>query len=172
MKIFRPVLASLFLIAPACAADRELPFPAPTPEAVDHLGEPVSFAELYKEGKYTVVFFYPKAMTPGCTKQACSLRDAYAELQEAGVNVFGVSTDGPDAQRQFVEKEELPYPLIADPDGVVLKAFGVARIGGPIGPSSRQAFLIDNEAGQVIWHDSSASTDQQAADILEALKNP
>jgi peroxiredoxin Q/BCP len=108
----------------------------------------------------TVVFFYPMASTPGCTKQACSLGAGYVELRSRGVKVFGVSGDGVQAQRKFREKYSLPFPLIADKDLRVNKAFGKKRF-------SRQAYIFKN--GKLVWRDLSASTGKQFDDVIAAL---
>ena len=126
-------------------------------------GERVELSEAGASG-LLLVFFYPKADTPGCTKQACSLRDSFAVLAEKGVRVFGVSTDTVEAQKGFKEKFKLPFDLLADKDGSVVTAFGVPKT---MGFAKRQAFLFDG--GKLIWRDLSASTDQQAADILAVL---
>lgn len=136
---------------------------APTPTAIDQEGAPVNFATLYQQGP-VLVYFYPKADTPGCTAQACSLRDSYQKLTDAGLTVIGVSTDNQAAQKAFKEKHQLPFILIPDPDKVVLAAFGVSGMGGM---ASREAFLIKD--GMLVWHDDSASTDQQAADVLAQM---
>ena len=147
--------------------DRKVnPYPAPKVEAVDQDGHAVKLEELYQKG-FTLVYFYPKAGTPGCTAQACSLRDAYESLTHEGVKVVGVSTDKVGSQKKFQEKNRLPFTLLADPDGKVLKAFGVGSIP-LLGWASRQAFLIKD--GNVVWHDAKASTSEQAADVLEAMK--
>ena len=140
--------------------------PAPDVTAVNQDGKSVSFKEVYAKGP-TVVFFYPKANTPGCTKQACSLRDAFADLSKQGVQVLGVSTDKPEAQKKFIEDHSLPYDLIADPEGKVLEAFGVARMPGA-GLATRQCFLINGD--KIVWHDAKASTADQADDIRRVLK--
>ena len=116
-------------------------------------------------GRKLVMYFYPMDSTPGCTKQACSLRDAYEDLTKEGVQVVGVSTDKVESQKKFQEKQRLPFTLLADPDKKVLKAFGVDLF---LGMASRQAFLIKD--GKVIWHDPKASTEQQAADVLSVLR--
>lgn len=139
--------------------------PAPDVTGINQDGKPVAFKEVYAKGP-TVVFFYPKANTPGCTKQACSLRDAFADLSKDGVQVLGVSTDKPDTQKKFINDHQLPFDLIADPDGKVLEAFGVARMPA-IGLSTRQAFLIKGD--KIVWHDAKASTADQAADIRRVL---
>jgi peroxiredoxin Q/BCP len=142
------------------------PYDAPRVEAVDQNGNPVKLADFYARG-LTLVYFYPKADTPGCTKQACSLRDAYEDLSLAGVQVIGVSTDSVESQKKFTEKQRLPFTLLADPEGKVLKAFGVKRIP-LIGFSTRQAFLIKD--GKVVWRDEKASTTEQAADVLRVVR--
>lgn len=141
------------------------PYPAPKVEAMNQDGKAVKLEDYYIKG-LTLVYFYPKAGTPGCTAQACSLRDAYEELTKVGVQVIGVSTDGVEAQKKFEQKQKLPFTLLADPDGKVLKAFGV---GSFLGFSSRQAFLIKD--GKIIWHDAKASTAEQAADVLRVVKD-
>lgn len=139
------------------------PYPAPKVEGMNQDGKPVKLEDFYLKG-LTLVYFYPKANTPGCTAQACSLRDAYEDLTKAGVQVIGVSTDGVEAQKKFEQKQKLPFTLLADPDGTVLKAFGV---GSFLGFASRQAFLIKDS--KIIWHDAKASTAEQAADVLKVV---
>jgi peroxiredoxin Q/BCP len=114
---------------------------------------------------YLLVYFYPKADTPGCTKQACSLRDSYAALTDKGVKIFGVSMDDVAAQKAFKEKYKLPFDLLADTDGAIASAFGVPRM---MGFAKRQAYLFKD--GKLVWQDSAASTDKQAADVLKALE--
>lgn len=113
---------------------------------------------------YLLVYFYPKADTPGCTKQACSLRDSYAALTQKGVKIYGVSMDSAKAQKAFKEKFKLPFDLLADADGTVVTAFGVPKT---MGFAKRQAFLFKD--GKLVWRDLSASTDQQAADVLKVI---
>lgn len=117
---------------------------------------------------YLLVYFYPKADTPGCTKQACSLRDSYADLTQSGVKIYGVSADSVKSQKAFHEKFKLPFELLADEDGTVIKAFGVPST---MGFAKRQAFLFKD--GKLVWRDLSASTAEQAADVMDFLKkNP
>ena len=122
--------------------------------------------DLSREGArgWVLVFFFPKADTPGCAKQACSLRDAYEALSEMGVRIFGVSRDGIESQKKFKEKYTLPFHLIADTDKAVIGAFGVPT---KFGFSIRQAYLFKD--GKLVWRDLSASTSKQAADILVFL---
>src|ERR1700733_16246863 len=95
----------------------------PAVTAKDQNGQAVNLGES-KTG-YTLVYFYPKAMSPGCTAQACSLRDSYSQLQEKGVKIFGVSVDTIDAQKEFADKDHLPFELLSDTDKKVITAFGV-----------------------------------------------
>lgn len=126
-------------------------------------GQIVKLAEVGASG-HLLVYFYPKADTPGCTKQACSLRDSYEDITKAGVRVYGVSLDSAKAQKAFAEKFKLPFDLLADEDSTVIKAFGVPK---KLGFTSRQAFLFND--GKLVWRDLSASTDKQAADVLAWL---
>ncbi len=122
--------------------------------------------DLGREGSkgWVLVFFFPKANTPGCTMQACSLRDAYEALSESGVRIFGVSRDNVESQKKFKEKYALPFHLIADTEKAVIGAFGVRTM---FGFSIRQAYLFKD--GKLVWRDLSASTSKQAADILAFL---
>jgi peroxiredoxin Q/BCP len=160
-NIFLASLAPLLSFCTACAGG--VGKPAPRITARDQDGKQVDFGALYDQGT-VLVFFYPKANTPGCTAQACSLRDAYEDLSDAGVTIVGVSTDKAEKQQQFKSQHRLPFALIPDEDKTVIKAFGVPTF---FGFSKRQAFLI--QKGIVVWYDKSASTSQQAADIKEQL---
>lgn len=136
----------------------------PSVTCVNDEGRVFDLAEAGGKG-WTLVYFYPKADTPGCTKQACSLRDAYDSLTKLGVKVFGVSTDDVTAQKAFREKYRLPFSLIADTDKKVLTAFGVPST---LGFAKRQAFLFRD--GVLVWRDLAAATEKQAADVLAAIE--
>jgi peroxiredoxin Q/BCP len=148
----------------AGAEPLELGAAIPAVAATGQDGAKIELAEAGKSG-WVLVYFYPKADTPGCTKQACSLRDSWAELQKKGVKVFGVSLDGVEAQKAFRDKYELPFTLLADEDGKVADAFGVPHAGGF---AKRQAFLFKD--GKLSWRDLSAATAKQAADVLAELE--
>lgn len=90
--------------------------------AADQNGNIVKSADLI--GKKTVVYFYPKANTPGCAAEACSLRDNYERFLALGYNVIGISKDSVKAQKNFSDKYALPFPLLADTDALIIKAFG------------------------------------------------
>ena len=132
---------------------------APEVTTIDHEGQEIDLGKALGEGT-ALVFFYPKAMTPGCTKQACSLRDGWDELQDRKVTVFGVSSDAAETQAQFRAKYALPFTLIADKDKAVANAFGKGRW-------SRQAYLFKD--GKLVWRDLSASTGGQMDDVIAAL---
>ena len=140
--------------------------PLPSVQAPDQDGKTVDLAAAGGKG-WTLVYFYPKADTTGCTKQACSLRDAYAVLTDKGLRVFGVSADDQAAQKAFQQKYKLPFTLIADTEKKVMDAFGVPHLAGF---AKRQAFLFRD--GKLYWRDLAAATDQQAADVLAAIAAP
>ena len=137
---------------------------APDISAVDQDGKTVNFKDVYAKGP-TLVYFYPKADTPGCTKQACSIRDDWSALQAKGIQVLGVSGDKPDSQKKFQDKYKLPFTLIADSDSKVAAAFGVPTT---LGIAKRQSFLIKD--GKVAWNMPKASTDTHAKDVLAAYE--
>ena len=95
---------------------------APAFTLSDHTGRTVSLSDF--AGRKLIIFFYPAAMTPGCTKEACDFRDSLIRLQQAGYDVVGISPDKPDKLAKFVDKESLTYPLLSDPDRSVMDAYG------------------------------------------------
>jgi thioredoxin-dependent peroxiredoxin len=151
--------------AAAATAPLAVGAPAPQVSAKDQDGKPVNFADVYAKG-VTLVYFYPKADTPGCTKQGCSLRDQWSELQAKGVQVLGVSGDKPEAQKAFKEKFTFQFPLIADDDGKVAAAFGVPAMRP--GVYKRMSFLVRD--GKIAWTmTDKTSTETHAADVLKAV---
>jgi len=118
--------------------------PAPTLSATDQNG--VSRTVGGPGAQWLLVYFYPKDGTPGCTTEACAFRDAWTLYDEAGVMIYGVSTDDAASHKEFAEEHQLPFPLIADPDRTWADAFGV---GSMLGMAERVSFLIDPE-GQVV----------------------
>jgi|TARA_A200000159_G_C7275557_1_gene319205 peroxiredoxin Q/BCP len=121
-------------------------------------------------GKKSIVFFYPRANTPGCTAEACNLRDHYKTLQDKGYQLFGVSADSSKKQKSFADKYDLPFPLLADEDKSVINAFGVwgpkKFQGREYDGIHRTTFLIDEE-GKVEKVISKVKTKDHAAQILE-----
>lgn len=136
----------------------------------DQDGNPISTDD-YK-GKKWVVFFYPKASTPGCTMEACNLRDNYAELQANGFEILGVSADSEKRQTNFRNKYNFPYPLLADTDKEVINAFGVwgekKFMGRTFDGIHRKTFLMD-ENGVVSHVIDKVKTKDHAAQILELV---
>jgi thioredoxin-dependent peroxiredoxin len=164
-KLVMGLLSLLGLASFAGAEPLAVGAPAPDVSSVDESGAPLDFKKEYAKGP-TLVYFYPKADTPGCTKQACSIRDDWSKLQEKGINVLGVSEDKPEAQKKFREKHNLPFKLVADSDGKVAKAFGVPV--NVMGMTARQSFLVKD--GKVAWTMPKASTSTHAADVLKAFE--
>lgn len=124
-------------------------------------------------GKPVVLFFYPKADTPGCTIEACGFRDTFAELQKAGAIVLGISRDAPKAQKKFQEKYSLPYPLLADVDEKVCKQFDVLREKNMYGKKvigiERSTFLIGPDQ-RLLKVFRKVKPEGHAEEVLEALR--
>ena len=122
------------------------------------------------QGKKLVIFFYPKASTPGCTAEACDLRDHYQTFQAQNYAILGVSADGAKAQSNFKNKQELPFPLIADEDKSVIQAFGVwgpkKFMGKEYDGIHRTTFVID-ENGMILEVIDKVKTKEHAAQILK-----
>lgn len=135
---------------------------APTFTVKDTNGNPVSLSNF--AGKTVVLYFYPKDDTPGCTKEACSFRDNYSVYQGKDIVVLGVSTDDESSHQQFTQKFNLPFPLLADTDGAITKAYDVD--GG--GYAKRVTYVIDG-SGKISHVYSSVKTDTHATDILADL---
>ena len=141
---------------------------APNLAGLDQSGTSHTLAD-YK-GKKLVVFFYPKASTPGCTTEACDLRDNFARFQANNYALLGVSADSAKAQAKFIEKYDLPFPLLADEDKSVIQAFGVwgpkKFMGREYDGIHRTTFVID-ENGIIEEVISDVKTKAHAAQILK-----
>ncbi|WP_040768189.1 thioredoxin-dependent thiol peroxidase [Tsukamurella sp. 1534] len=120
---------------------------APSFTLPDQDGNPVSLSDY--RGKRVVLYFYPAAMTPGCTKQACDFRDNLADFGEAGLAVLGISPDKPEKLKKFAERDSLTFPLLSDPDKQVLTAYGAfgekMMYGKTVTGVIRSTFVIDAE---------------------------
>jgi peroxiredoxin Q/BCP len=129
--------------------------PAPDFELEDQEGKKIRLSDY--TGKKLLLYFYPKAGTSGCTKQACSIRDARQELADSGVAALGISPDKPGAQQKFDDQYGLGFPLLSDPDHKVAAAYGAwgekSMYGKTVAGIIRSSFLID-EAGKIIqaWY--------------------
>ncbi len=156
-----------FLTTPVFADPLAVGAPAPKVSAVDQEGKPIAFSSVYAKG-ITLVYFYPKAGTSGCTAEACSLRDSYDKLQAKGLQIIGVSRDTAEAQKHFQTENKLPFTLVADADGKVAEAFGVPMMmGGLIPLASRQSFIIKDD--KIAWNSLKAQTTGSAEEVQKAL---
>ena len=141
--------------------------PAPDFALADDTGATVRLADL--RGRPVVLYFYPKDDTPGCTRQACALRDGWGLVEATGVQLFGVSPDDVESHVRFKEKFDLPFPLLADTDHAVLEAYGfwAARPNGKMGVV-RSTVLIDADGNiERVW--SPVDPDAHLDIIREAL---
>jgi peroxiredoxin Q/BCP len=140
---------------------------APNFSALDEKGNKISLED-YK-GKKLVLFFYPKASTPGCTVEACNLRDNYQSFLAKGYDVLGVSADSAKRQQNFINKNELPFPLLADEDKSVIEAFGVwgpkKFMGREYEGIHRTTFVID-ENGNIEDVIAKVKTKEHTSQIL------
>eukprot|EP00878_Enallax_costatus_P002019 GHUV01002183.1.p1 GENE.GHUV01002183.1~~GHUV01002183.1.p1 ORF type:complete len:153 (+),score=48.83 GHUV01002183.1:183-641(+) len=130
-------------------------------------GQTVSLASF--QGKPLVLFFYPKAATPGCTKEACKFRDEYQSFTDIGAQVYGISSDSPAANKSWAQANRLPFPLLTDAGGVLRKGLGVK--GDLLGlVPGRQTFVF-NAAGEcVLCFNSQLNSEKHVQEALDALK--
>ncbi|CAJ1583119.1 peroxiredoxin [[Mycobacterium] wendilense] len=136
----------------------------------DQHGTERRLSELLADGP-VVLFFYPAAMTPGCTKEACHFRDLAAEFAAVGAQRVGISTDSVDKQARFADKEKFDYPLLSDSDGAVATEFGVKRgLLGKFMPVKRTTFVIDTDRRVLEVIASELSMDTHADKALETLR--
>ena len=159
-------LASLFSSS-ASAEPLKVGDPAPNASGLTDSGDKITLKDVYQKQRYTLVYFYPKADTPGCTQQGCSLRDGYEALTKQGVAVIGVSHDDVAAQKAFKEKYRLPFTLVADMDKTFINAFGVPTALPLTSMAHRSAYLIKD--GKIIYTDYKGTTAAQAETILKVL---
>ena len=142
-------------------ADFELP---------DQTGTPRKLSALLTDGPL-VLFFYPAAMTPGCTKEACHFRDLAAEFAAVGANRVGISTDAVQKQAKFADQQKFDYPLLSDTEGTVAAQFGVKRgLLGKLIPVKRTTFVIDTDRKVLDVISSEISMDTHADKALETLR--
>jgi thioredoxin-dependent peroxiredoxin len=141
---------------------------APIFKGTDQSGKEVSLSDL--KGKKVILYFYPKDMTPGCTAQACNLRDNYDALLKKGYAVVGISTDGEKSHQKFAEKYELPFPLLADDTKTIVTQYGVfgekQMMGKKYDGVFRTTFLI-NENGVIDKIIAKPDTKNHTEEILK-----
>ncbi|WP_273842762.1 peroxiredoxin [Rubrobacter calidifluminis] len=126
-------------------------------------GKTISTEDL--KGRTTVLYFYPKDATPGCTKEACAFRDRMQDYERAGVRVYGVSLDPPESHRRFREKNGLNFPLLTDEDGKAARSLGILSERGT---AKRVTFVLDPE-GRVSKVYPEVSPETHADEILQSL---
>ena len=162
-KSWLGLIGGLILSQGLAETTMNLGSPIPALSAKDQEGQQIDLPTYGKKG-FLLVFFYPKASTPGCTAQACSLRDSNTELTHRGVKIIGISADAVSSQKTFATDQKLPYPLLADSENKIIQAFGV---GGLFGFAQRSAFLFQD--GKLVWRDPKGSTKDQAKVVLDHL---
>ncbi len=135
------MMAVLFLgiLGSGSASDMKSGDPAPAIKLQTDEGAPFDLQS--RKGKWTVLYFYPKADTPGCTKQACAFRDNISRIRELGAEIFGISADQPEALAKFKKKHSLNFTLLADPDLKAIKAYGSKM--PVVSMSKRWTFILD-----------------------------
>jgi thioredoxin-dependent peroxiredoxin len=134
----------------------------PDMEFVTEDGEKLAAGDI--TGQKTVLYFYPKDDTPGCTKEACAFRDRMDDYREAGIQVYGVSLDSPESHRRFREKNNLNFPLLTDEEGRAAEALGVIRENREV--ANRVTFLLDPD-GKIARVYPEVSPETHADEILE-----
>jgi peroxiredoxin Q/BCP len=142
---------------------------APDFELPDEDGVPRKLSELAAAGP-VVLFFYPAAMTPGCTIESCHFRDMKAEFDAVGAQRVGISADGVDKQKKFSDKHEFDFPLLSDPDGAVATQFGVRRRFTKLSPTKRATFVIGPDLRVIEVIESEVRMNLHADRALEVLK--
>jgi peroxiredoxin Q/BCP len=142
---------------------------APDFELPDEDGTPRKLSELAAHGP-VVLFFYPAAMTPGCTAESCHFRDLKAEFEAVGAQRVGISADQVEKQKRFSEKHSFDYPLLSDPDGAVATMFGVRRKFTKLSPTKRATFVIGSDLKVLDVITSEVRMNVHADRALEALK--
>jgi thioredoxin-dependent peroxiredoxin len=144
---------------------------APDFSGTDQNGKTINLSDF--KGKKLAIYFYPKDNTPGCTVQACNIRDNYSSLMNNGIQVIGVSADSGISHQKFVDKFNLPFPLIADEDKKVIEAFGVwgpkKFMGKEYDGIHRTTFLID-ESQTILGIIEKPKTKEHAEEILEIFQ--
>lgn len=151
----------------AGAAQPAVGEPAPAIRLQDQQGKWVSLDD-YK-GKWVALYFYPKADTPGCTKEACEFRDNVFAFEQMGATILGVSIDAIKDQKAFAEKYSLPFPLLADIDGKTAEAYGVLNNLGIMKLAKRQSFLVSPD-GKIAKHYEKVDPASHSKEVLADLK--
>ncbi len=141
--------------------------PAPDFELLDQYGDAYSLNDF--GGRWLVLYFYPRADTPGCTTEACNFRDNIYAIRGAGAEVVGISVDSVEDQKAFSDKYKLPFPVLSDTGGETSDAYGVLREMGSAGIANRETFLIDPN-GVVVKHYEQVDPETHTQDVVADLQ--
>ena len=144
----------------------------PSISGIDQFGKVITLNEL--NGKKTVIYFYPKDDTPGCTAQACNIRDNYKLLIENNIQIIGVSADSEGSHLKFTQKYDLPFPLIADTSKEIIEAFGVwgeKKFMGKTYDGIHRTTFLANENGEIISVIKNPITKDHSSEILKLFNN-
>lgn len=170
IRLFSVSMALVCLVLPgsANAADQlVVGQPAPEFELPDQDGQLHSLED-YRD-RWVVLYFYPKDGTPGCTTEACEFRDNIFAYREMNVQILGVSLDDVESHKRFAEDYNLPFPLLADPEGTSAEAYGVKTKFAGMTLAKRQTFIIDPD-GNLAKHYEKVNPDTHSAEVLSALE--
>lgn len=167
-------------MAPGLVTSRSRPFKEDSmalsigsrlPEVSGQLSDGSTWSSSDAVGKPLVIYFYPKDFTPGCTREACSFRDNFAEIAETrGATVIGVSRDSVDSHRKFIERHGLPFQLLADEDGSISKACGATMLGGLLPISKRVTYVVDAKGVVRGVFDHTFAAEKHVADVRALLE--
>ncbi|MCC6745946.1 MAG: peroxiredoxin [Acidobacteria bacterium] len=143
----------------------------PLPDIAGHLSDGSTWRSLDALGKPLVIYFYPKDFTPGCTREACSFRDNFAEIGETrGATVIGVSRDSVESHRNFIARHGLPFQLLADEDGSISRACGATMLGGLLPVSKRVTYVVDGKGTIRGVFDHTFAAEKHVADVRALLE--
>lgn len=168
--VFGLALAAILgtsLVSTARAEAPKVGAPAPDFRLQDQNGQWRTLADW--KGKWVALYFYPKADTPGCTKEACEFRDNVFAFEEVGATIVGISLDDVKDQKEFAEKYSLPFPLLSDSSGKTAEAYGVLNNLLVMKMAKRQSFLIDPQ-GKIVKHYADVDPKTHSKEVLADLK--
>jgi len=168
LLLFAVAICSLLIVARAAYAGDSLPKvgqPAPLVSGTDQDGKAWNLADLIGK-KVVLLYFYPKDMTSGCTKEACGLRDRIGELNQKNVSVIGVSCDSVESHQKFIAAEKLNFPLIADTDATIATTYGVKL---PVVKVARRVSFLIGLDGKIIHITDAGSADTHLTEMSEAI---
>jgi len=167
MKLLKYAVASCAILLALSVQAATVGEPAPGFELADQYGETHSLEDF--RGKWLVVFFYPKADTPGCTTEACNFRDNIYAIRGAGAEVVGISVDSVADQKAFSDKYKLPFTILSDSEGETCDDYGVLRSFGTAEVANRESFLVDAD-GMVVKHYPRVNPETHTQEVIADLE--